>query len=307
MENPEKGTALFSAGMASEAEQEKLLQRERRVNSAFQKLIRNKLALIGLVIVIFMTTLAIFAPLLTRYTPTELDMINAYAKPGTGGHVLGMDELGRDLLSRIIYGARVSMIVAVGSMSVGAVIGILIGLVAGYNGGLIDSLLMRVMDGMFAFPFVLLAILLVTVLGDGMKNVILAIGIANVPGYARIVRGQVHVVKNDEYCVAAEVLGASVPRLLFLHILPNCLSPIIIYATLNVAGAIISEASLSFLGLGIQPPTPSWGNILRAGSSALITAPHIAAFSGLAISITVLGFNIMGDGIRDMLDPKMKK
>ncbi|MDR2738735.1 MAG: ABC transporter permease [Treponema sp.] len=302
MEDTEKA-ALLSA----EAEQEKLLQQERRANSTFQKLIRNKLALLGVVIVLAMIVLAVFAPLFTRYTPTEMDMINAYAKPGTGGHVLGMDELGRDLLSRIIYGARVSMIVAVGGMCVGAAIGILIGLAAGYNGGVIDSLLMRFMDGMFAFPFVLLAILLVTVLGDGMRNVILAIGIANVPGYARIVRGQVHIIKNDEYCVAAGVLGVSTLRFLFLHILPNCLSPIIIYATLNVAGTIISEASLSFLGLGIQPPTPSWGNILRAGSSSLITAPHIATFSGLAISITVLGFNILGDGIRDMLDPKMKK
>jgi peptide/nickel transport system permease protein len=286
---------------------DELLNRERRVNSAFRKLLRNKLAMVGLVIVLMVIFTAIFAPWLSAWSPTDIDILNAYSKPGEGGHLLGLDDLGRDIFSRIVYGARVSIIVSVGGMSLGAALGILLGLAAGYNGGVVDSILMRIMDGMFAFPFVLLAILLMTVLGDGIKNVILAIGIANVPGYARIVRGQVHVVKNEEYCVAVHALGASGLRLLFLHILPNCLSPIIVYATLNVAGAIITEASLSFLGLGIQPPTPSWGNILRAGSSALVTAPHIATFSGLAISLTVLGFNILGDGIRDILDPKMKK
>jgi len=301
METMEKNEAK------TEAAQEHLLQKERRANSAFQKLLRNKLACAGLVIVVVMVVMALAAPLIAPWNPTEMDMKNVFAPPGTGGHLLGADDLGRDVFSRIVYGARVSMIVAVGGMAVGAAIGIILGLIAGYYGGVLDTILMRIMDGMFAFPFVLLAILLVTVFGDGINNLILAIGIANVPGYARIVRGQVHVVKKEEYCVATEALGASSARLLFLHILPNCLSPIIIYATLNVAGAIISEASLSFLGLGIRPPTPSWGNILRSGADALVTAPHIAAFSGIAISLTVLGFNILGDGIRDMLDPKMKR
>jgi peptide/nickel transport system permease protein len=288
-------------------QQELLLRKERSANSAFQKLIRNKLAVVGLVIILIMVFLAVFAPLITRYSPTGMDLMNAYGKPGEAGHLLGLDDLGRDIFSRIIYGARISLIVAVGGMAVGAALGIIIGLIAGFYGGIVDTILMRLMDGMFAFPFVLLAILLVTVFGDGINNLILAIGIANVPGYARVVRGQVHVVKNEEYCTAINALGASGTRLLLLHILPNCVSPIIIYATLNVAGAIISEAALSFLGLGIRPPTPSWGNVLRTGADALITAPHIAAFSGLAISLTVLGFNILGDGIRDMLDPKMKQ
>ncbi len=199
------------------------------------------------------------------------------------------------------------MIVAVGGMIVGGVTGVLLGLIAGFKGGIIDTIIMRIMDGMFAFPFILLALVLMTVLGDGIGNVILAIGIANVPGFARIVRGQVHIVKNEEYAVAVKSLGASDMRILFKHILPNCISPIIVYATLNVAGSIISEAALSFLGLGVQPPTASWGNILRDGKDTLSTAPHMATFSGLAIIITVLGFNLLGDGIRDVLDPKMKR
>ena len=286
---------------------EALLDKERKVNSPMRKLVRNKAAMLGLIIIVVMLVLAIFSPFFATHDPNEMDLIHPYAKPGEYGHLLGTDDLGRDVLSRIIYGARISLIVAVGGMLVGGAIGVLLGLLAGFKGGITDTIIMRIMDGMFSFPFVLLAIILMTVLGDGLHNVILAIGIANVPGYARIVRGEVHVVKKEEYCTAVSALGASGPRLLFLHILPNCMSQIIVYSTLNVAGAIISEASLSFLGLGIQPPTPSWGNILRAGRDAMITAPHVALFSGLTIFLTVLGFNLFGDGLRDIFDPKMKK
>lgn len=288
-------------------QREALLNKERMVNSPMRKLMRNKAAMAGLIIVLIMLFLAVFSPFFAPHDPNQMNLANAYAKPGEGGYLLGTDDLGRDIASRIIYGARVSLLVAVGGMFVGGAIGVLLGLLAGFKGGIVDTVIMRLMDGMFSFPFVLLAIILMTVLGDGLHNVILAIGIANVPGYARIVRGEVHVVKKEEYCTAVSALGASGPRLLFLHILPNCISAIIVYATLNVAGAIISEASLSFLGLGIQPPTPSWGNILRAGKDALLTAPHVALFSGLAIFVTVLGFNLFGDGLRDVFDPKMKK
>ncbi|WZL73813.1 ABC transporter permease [Clostridiaceae bacterium 35-E11] len=287
--------------------QHQMILKERKANNAWNKLKRNKTAMIGLIIVVVMTMMAIFSPLLAPSDPNEMSLANSYLKPGEGGHILGTDEFGRDLLSRIIYGSRISIIVAVGGMIFGGMIGILLGLIAGFKGGIIDTIIMRLMDGMFAFPFVLLAIVLMTVLGDGLHNVILAIGIANIPGYARIVRGQVHVVKNEEYCHAVRALGASDMRLLFGHILPNSISPIIVYATLNVAGAIISEAALSFLGLGIQPPTASWGTILRAGKDCLSSAPHIATYSGLIILITVLGFNLLGDGIRDVLDPKMKR
>ena len=197
--------------------------------------------------------------------------------------------------------------VAIGSTVVGGLIGILLGLIAGYKGGLVDSIIMRIMDGMFAFPFLLLAMIMVTVLGSGIQNVIIAIGVANVPSFARMVRGQVHVVKNEEYCNAARALGEGDARILFRHILPNTISPIVVYATMNMASAILSEASLSFLGLGITPPTASWGNILTSGKGYLQTAPHLATEAGLCILITVIGFNLLGDGIRDVLDPKMKK
>ena len=207
----------------------------------------------------------------------------------------------------MIYGARVSLIVAAGGTIVGGIIGVLLGLIAGFMGGIVDSIIMRIMDGFLSFPLVLLSIILMTVLGQGLINVIIAIGIGNIPSFARVVRGEVHIVKNEEYCNACRVIGVSNTRLLFTHILPNAISPIIVYATLNVASAIISEAALSFLGLGIAAPTASWGSILREGKSSLTTAPFVATISGAFILITVLGFNLFGDGIRDVLDPKMKQ
>ncbi|MEL7647916.1 MAG: ABC transporter permease [Sedimentibacter sp.] len=284
-----------------------MIKKERRANNAWNKLKRNKTAIIGLVIICAMVLMVIFAKFLAPYDPNALDLGNAFMKPGGEGHIFGTDEFGRDLFSRIVYGSRISILVAAGATVVGGVIGLLLGLVSGYMGGIVDSVIMRVMDGMMAFPFVLLSILLMTILGSGVFNVILAIGISNVPRFARIVRGQVLVVKNEEYCNAVRVIGASHTRLLLGHIFPNSLSPIIVQATLNIAGSIISEATLSFLGLGISPPTASWGNILRGGKDYLSTAPHIAMISGFFILITVLGFNLFGDGIRDVLDPKMKK
>ncbi len=285
----------------------KILKKERKSNNAWNKLKRNKTAMFGFMIVCIMLIMVAFSNFLAPYDPNGLDLGNAYLKPGSDGHIFGTDEFGRDLLSRIIYGSRISMLVAVGATVVGGTIGVFIGLISGYAGGIFDSVIMRIMDGMMAFPFVLLSILLMTILGSGVFNVILAIGIANVPTFARIVRGQVLAVKNEEYSNAARVLGASDARILFGHIFPNSISPIIVYATLNIAGSIISEATLSFLGLGITPPTASWGNILRGGKEYLTTAPHVAMISGFFILITVLGFNLLGDGIRDVLDPKMKK
>ena len=284
-----------------------MLAKERNANNAWHKLARNKTALIGLFIVGFMMVLAVFAPLLSPYDPNAINPIIPFKGIGYPGHLFGTDDLGRDILSRIIYGARVSMIVAVGATIVGACIGVLIGLTAGYCGGWIDAVLMRIMDGMFSFPFILLAMILITVLGNGVLNVIFAIGIANVPGFARVTRGQVLIVKEEEYCNACRVVGVSSRRLLFCHILPNCVSQIIVYATLRVASAIISEASLSFLGLGIALPTASWGSILRVGRDCLTTAPYVAGVAGVFILVTVVGFNLLGDGIRDVMDPKMKQ
>ena len=284
-----------------------MLQKERKANNAWNKLKRNRTAMIGFFIVCFMILMAILAPMLAPYSPNAINPGIPFKGIGFKGHLLGTDDLGRDILSRIIYGARVSLIVAVGATLVGAGIGVLIGLVAGYFGGWLDIVLMRIMDGMFSFPFILLAMILITVLGNGITNVIFAIGIANVPGFARVTRGQVIIVKEEEYCNACRVVGVSDTRLLFLHILPNCVSQIIVYATLRVASAIISEASLSFLGLGIALPTASWGSILRVGRDCLTTAPHVASVAGVFILVTVIGFNLLGDGIRDVMDPKMKQ
>lgn len=298
---------MMAANSLSESKQQELLLKERKANSAWKKLRRNKSAMLGLVLIVFVLLVSIFGPFLMSRDPAAMDFLQINAKPGTNGFLLGSDGLGRDVLTRLVYGGRISLLVAVGGMAVGAVIGILIGLVSGYSGGGVDAVLMRIMDGMSAFPFVLLALMLMTVLGAGMGNVILAIGIASVPGYARMTRGQVLMVKNEDYIKAVKALGASHSRVLFSHLLPNVVSSLIVYATLNVAGAILTEASLSFLGMGITPPQVSWGSILKDGQECLQSAGHVAIFSGLAILITVLGFNLLGDGIRDVLDPKMKK
>ncbi|MBS5523172.1 MAG: ABC transporter permease [Clostridiales bacterium] len=298
---------MASMSGLSEQKQQEMLLKERRANNAWHKLCRNKSAMVGLVMIVLVILIAVFGPILTNIDPAKMDLLNSYAKPGSEGHILGTDANGRDLLARLIYGARVSFLVAVGGMAVGAVIGILIGLVSGYCGGAVDAVFMRIMDGMSAFPFTLLALMLMTVLGGGMSNVILAIGIASVPGYARMTRGQVLIVKNEEYIKAVKALGAGNGRILFRHLLPNVVSELIVYATLNVASAILTEASLSFLGMGITPPDVSWGSILQDGQECIQTAGHVATFSGICILITVLGFNLLGDGIRDVLDPKMKK
>lgn len=274
--------------------------------SFLKKLFKNKLAAFGLGVTILMVIVAVFAPLIATHAPNSMDLAHTLANAGVEGHLLGTDNYGRDLFSRIVYGARISLIVGVSAVLLGAILGTLLGLLAGYFGGKLDSIIMRTMDGLFAFPFILLAITLMTVLGQGLVNVIIAIGVANIPGFARIVRGQVLSVKEEEFIEVTNSLGATHPRIIFYHILPNCLAPLIVYGTMSIAGAIISEAALSFLGLGVQPPTASWGSILKDGKDFLVLNPQMATFSGLAILITVLGINLFGDGLRDALDPKMK-
>lgn len=269
-----------------------------------KKVTQNRLALIGMIVVIVFLILAILAPVIATHDPNEIDTTNSFLGLGEQGHLLGTDNYGRDLFSRMLFGARVSLIVGLGAVALGGTIGIILGLIAGYFGGLIDSLIMRVMDALFAFPFILLAITLMTVLGSGLMNVIVAIAVGNIPGFARMIRGQVLSVKEEDYIEVTRSLGATHSRILFGHILPNSLTPIIVYATMNVAGAIISEAALSFLGLGIQPPQASWGNILKEGKDFLIVSPHIAIISGLGILLSVLGLNLFGDGLRDALDPR---
>jgi peptide/nickel transport system permease protein len=288
-------------------EYQDILRRERQQNDFIHKFARNRVALFGFVIILTILSLAVLAPVLSIHDPAKIDLAHSFLKPGQEGHLFGTDDYGRDLFSRILYGARVSIVVSLGSILLGGLLGVLVGILAGFIGGALDSLLMRVMDGLSAFPFILLSILLITVLGSGLFNVVLAIGIGTIPGFARVVRGQFSILKNEEYCNAERVLGASNIRLALVHILPNALPQIIVYATLHIASAIISESALSFLGLGIVAPTPSWGNILRAGRTCLNSSPHIATIAGIFILFTVIGFNLFGDGVRDVLDPKMKR
>lgn len=271
----------------------------------FKKLIRNKLAVFGLIIIILVLLVALFAPWIATHESNRVQITEAFLKPGARGHILGTDSYGRDIFSRIVYGARISIIVSLAAVMVGGLIGTLLGLIAGYFGGMIDTLIMRVIDGFSAFPFILLAIFLMTILGQGLWNVILAIGVGNIPGFTRIVRGQVLNVKGEEFIEVQRSLGAGHWHILFQHVLPNSMAPLVVHGTMSIAGAIISEASLSFLGLGVQPPTASWGSILKDGKDFLFLNPEIATFSGLAILITVLGINTLGDGIRDALDPKL--
>lgn len=275
------------------------------VRDFVRRLWRVRLAGVGLVIVGIVVITALFAPLLAPYDPTQKNTRNLLKAP-TLQHPLGTDELGRDTLSRVIYGARVSLEVGVIAVGISLVIGVLLGLVAGYAGGAIDSIIMRIMDGLLAFPALVLALAITAMLGPSLNNVMLAIGITGIPSFARLVRGQVLTTKQLEYVQAAQSVGASDWRLMLRHILPNIVAPIIVQTSISVAAAILAEAGLSFLGLGIQPPTASWGSMLNVAKGYLGRTAWLAIAPGTAIFITVLGFNFLGDAIRDVLDPRLR-
>ncbi|MFD1416076.1 ABC transporter permease [Oceanobacillus jeddahense] len=289
-----------------EKERDLQYQKSKKEQSFVRKLFRNRFAALGFLVILLLIVTAILAPVFATHDPYQMDVTKSLIGPGEAGHILGTDSYGRDIYSRIIYGSRISLVVGISAVLFGAVFGSSLGLISGYFGGRTDTIIMRIMDGMMAFPFILLAIVLMTVLGQGLFNVIIAIGVSNIPGFARVVRGQVLNVKEAEYIEVTRSLGARHGRILFRHIVPNSVAPLIVYATMGVAGAIISEASLSFLGLGVQPPTASWGSMLQEGKDFLVLSPELATFSGLAILITVLGINLFGDGLRDALDPKMR-
>lgn len=291
---------------AVEAEKEELYKKAKKEQSFLRKLLRNRLSALGFFFLVLLTLTAIFAPIIATHNPYAMDTGNSFLQIGESSHILGTDEFGRDIFSRLVYGARVSLLVGLAAVLLGAIVGSLLGLISGYFGDLVDTIIMRFMDGMMAFPDILLAIALMSILGQGLVNVIIAIGVALVPQFARFFRGQVLAVKETPYIEVTRSLGAKHGRILFRHILPNSIAPLIVYATMGVAGAIISEASLSFLGLGIQPPTASWGSMLQQGKDHLVLNSSLATFSGLAILITVISINIFGDGLRDALDPKMK-
>ncbi len=272
---------------------------------ALRRLLRNKLAVVGMVILAAFLLSAIFAPWLAPYDPVKQELVKR-RQPPSREHLLGLDEVGRDILSRIIFGARTSLQVGVGSVSFAIVIGALTGAISGYLGGWVDNLVMRLMDILLAFPSMLLAIAIVSILGPGLMNMLYAIAIVSIPQYARIVRASVLSVKEQDYILAARAIGCPPSHILFRNVLPNCLTPLIVQATLGIATAILDAAGLSFLGLGAQPPTPEWGAMLGRGRGSVFTAPHIVFFPGLAIMLTVLGFNLLGDGLRDALDVRLR-
>jgi peptide/nickel transport system permease protein len=258
---------------------------------------------VGAVVVILIVGSAIFAPWLVPFDASSQELALRLEGPG-GDHWFGLDELGRDILSRVLLGARVSLLVGFIVVGVSAVIGTAMGSIAGYYGGRIDQIISRFMDVLLAFPGLLLAIALVAVLGPSLANVVLALTVIGWVGYARLVRGQVLRAREFEYVVAARALGAGTWRTLTKHVLPTALPAVTVQATLGMAGAILSEAALSFLGLGVQPPTPSWGTMINGGRSHLLDAPHLTVFPGVFLALVVLGFNFLGDGLRDRLDPR---
>jgi peptide/nickel transport system permease protein len=260
---------------------------------------------VGAAIVIVMALAAIVGPSLSPYDPSLQELPLRLAGPSVR-HPFGLDELGRDILARVLAGARISFFVALAVVSVSALVGTLLGAVAGYFGGVVDDLISRITDTLLAFPGILLAIALVAVLGPSLRNVLFALAIIGWVGYARLVRGQVLRAREFEYVRAAQALGAPTTRVLLHHIIPTAIPAVVVQATLGMAGAIIGEAALSFLGLGVQPPTPSWGTMLNGGRAHLLDAPHLTLFPGLAIALLVLGFNFVGDGLRDLADPKRR-
>ncbi|MBC7292798.1 MAG: ABC transporter permease [Thermoleophilia bacterium] len=280
---------------------------------ALRRLRKNKLALAGLAWIIVVILVAVTADLWApRWLgdPVAIDTATVTQRtllPPSVEHPFGTDKLGRDIASRVVYGARVSLVVGIVAVLIMVVIGLILGALAGYYGGIWDSLIMRTADVFFAFPYVLFAIALIAVLGKGFQNVFIAIGVLGWPSIARVFRSSILSVKENEYVDAARAMGASTTRILWRHIMPNSVAPIIVYATMSVGGAILTEAALSFLGMGVQPPQPSWGLMLSEARSFLFSAPWLMFYPGIAILTTVLAFVLLGDGLRDALDVKLKE
>jgi len=259
----------------------------------------------GSVILVVVVVLAVFAPIVSRYNPILVTPADRM-KPPDAQHLFGTDDFGRDVFTRVIYGGRLSIEVGLISIAVASITGTLLGIIAGYYGGLADVLIMRLIDLMLAFPSILLALAIVAILGRSLPNVMLAVGIATIPVYTRIVRGSTLSAKQMDYVLSAHAIGCSSGRIMLRHILPNILAPIIVITTNGIAGAIVAGAALSFLGLGAQPPTPEWGIMLSDGRQFLRSASWITTFPGLAIMLTVLAINLLGDGLRDVLDPRLR-
>jgi peptide/nickel transport system permease protein len=271
----------------------------------WRRLKRNRAAIAGGVIVLLFVATALLAPWLSPYPPNDGDLTKRLKAPDRE-HLLGTDPLGRDVLSRVIYGARISLQIQIVAVIIALFIGTILGMVGGYYGGTFDNLIMRLMDILLAFPGIFLAIAIIAVLGPGLTNLMLAAGIYSIPQFARIVRGSVLSLKEKEFVEAAKAVGENDFNILFRYLLPNSMAPIIVQTTLRMATVLLTASGLSFLGLGVQPPTPEWGAMLSNARAYLITAPHVATIPGLAIMLVVMGFNLFGDGLRDSLDPRLR-
>jgi peptide/nickel transport system permease protein len=271
----------------------------------FRRLKKHRLALIGAAIILTLFFVAVFAPFIAPHDPIEQNLENRLLPPSTE-HPFGTDNLGRCILSRLIYGTQVSLQIGIMVVGITSIVGVMLGAIAGYRGGIIDEIIMRIVDVLLAFPGIILALVIAGILGPSLFNVMLALAVIGWTSYARVVRGSVLSVKEKEFIEAAKAIGASDVRIMFRHILPNVMAPVIVMATLGMAHVILAAAALSFLGLGAQPPTPEWGSMLSAGRAFMRTAPHLTIFPGLAIMITVLAFNFLGDGLRDTFDPRLK-
>jgi len=300
-----KDVEIYAGKKLLEGEEEKAKELEKKnvLGDFIKRLFRHKGAVIGIIIIFLFIFTAVFAPWLTSYSYDKPD-ISVMLKAPCREHIFGTDEFGRDIFTRIVYGARISLKVAFISVVFSLVIGTILGAVAGYYGGVVDYVISSITDIAWSFPTTLLAIAFIAALGTGLENVIIAIVLASWSGYCRVVRGQFLSLKEREFVEAARVLGMSDARIIFRHILPNSVTPVVVMATLELPKAIVIEASLSFLGLGAQPPLPSWGVILDSGKGLLEQAPWISLFPGLMIMLVVLGFNLFGDALRDVLDPK---
>ncbi len=274
-------------------------------SDAYKRLKRNRPAFVGMILLIILFGIAIFAPYIAPHNPYAQDFFRTLEGP-SWEHPLGTDDLGRDVFSRIIYGTRISLTIGFISVAIGLAAGVPIGALSGYYGGKLDLIVQRFIDIMMAFPAILLPIVIVTVLGVGLVNTMIAVGIISIPIYVRLVRGSVLSIKNEEHVEAARAIGRGDVMILVKHVIPHCLAPIIVQSSLLVATSILWAAGLGFLGLGAQPPTPEWGAMLSQGRGYIRTAHHVTTFPGLAIMLAVLAFNLFGDGLRDALDPKMK-
>jgi len=278
----------------------------RNLKDMWIRMKRNKLAMVGLGIICILVIVAIFADFIAPFDYAYQDLNNTFARPNST-NFFGTDNLGEDIFSRIVYGSRISLKVGFISVGIALALGVVIGAVTGYFGGKVDNYLMRFIDILQAIPDILLAIAILAALGPKLANLMIAVGVAAIPGYARIVRSSVLSIRDMEFIEAAKANGSSNTRIIFKHVIPNCLAPIIVQATLGVAYAIINAAGLSFIGLGLEPPIPEWGAMLSAGRAFIRDHPHMTIFPGLAIVITIFALNVLGDGLRDALDPKLKR